>query len=154
MNAGHPPNPPRRTALYRLYDANGLLLYVGIAYDPGARFYQHSREKPWWPEVARKTVTWLGDRETAERAEVTAVRGEAPKYNRSGVERPEPAPVIADDGVQDVPATIARPLLTRLIEQTREDDLVSALTVRGRRRVYLVTPDFYERAVKALDAEA
>lgn len=59
-------------------------------------------------------------------------------------------PTIADDGVQEVPLTIARPLLTRLIEQVREDGLVSALTVRGRRRAYLVTPDFYERAVMAL----
>lgn len=59
-------------------------------------------------------------------------------------------PTIAADGVQDVPLTIARPLLTRLIEQVREDGLVSALTVRGRRRAYLVTPDFYERAVAAL----
>lgn len=59
-------------------------------------------------------------------------------------------PLIADDGVQEVPLTIARPLLTRLIEQVRENGLVSALTVRGRRRAYLVTPDFYERAIIAL----
>lgn len=55
-------------------------------------------------------------------------------------------PHIADDGVQEVPLTRARALLTRLIEQVREDGLVSALTVRGRRRAYLVTPDFYEHA--------
>lgn len=59
-------------------------------------------------------------------------------------------PLIAEDGVQEVPLTIARPLLTRLIEQVREDGLVSALTVRGRRRAYLVTPDFYDRATAAL----
>lgn len=59
-------------------------------------------------------------------------------------------PQIAEDGVQEVPLTIARPMLTRLIEQAREDDLVSALTVRGRRRAYLVTPDFYDQAVAAL----
>lgn len=56
-------------------------------------------------------------------------------------------PEIAADGVQDVPLTIARPLLTRLIEQAREEGLVSALTVRGRRRAYLVTPAFYEQAL-------
>lgn len=55
-------------------------------------------------------------------------------------------PKIAEDGVQEVPLTIARPLLTRLIEQAREDGLASALTVRGRRRAYVVTPDFYEQA--------
>ncbi|MGW2594824.1 type II toxin-antitoxin system prevent-host-death family antitoxin [Streptomyces sp. NPDC001515] len=57
-------------------------------------------------------------------------------------------PKIAADGVQEVPLTKARPLLTRLIEQAREDGLDSALTVRGRRRIYLVTPDFYERAAE------
>lgn len=57
-------------------------------------------------------------------------------------------PQIADDGVQEVALTIARPLLTRLIEQAREDDLVSALTVRGRRRAYLVTPAFFEQALE------
>jgi hypothetical protein len=62
-------------------------------------------------------------------------------------------PLIADDGVQEVPLTIARPLLSRLIEQAREGGLVSALTVRGRRRVYLVTPDFYERALAALERQ-
>ena len=59
-------------------------------------------------------------------------------------------PLIAEDGVQEVPLTIARPLLTRLIEQVREDGLVSALTVRGRRRAYLVTPEFYDQATAAL----
>ncbi|QQN79762.1 type II toxin-antitoxin system prevent-host-death family antitoxin [Streptomyces sp. XC 2026] len=62
-------------------------------------------------------------------------------------------PEIAEDGVQEVPLTIARPRLTQLIEQAREDDVVSAFTVRGRRRAYLVTPDFYERALAALDEQ-
>lgn len=55
-------------------------------------------------------------------------------------------PRIADDGIQDVPLTRARALLTRLIEQAREDGLVSAFTVRGRRRAYLVTPAAYQQA--------
>lgn len=55
-------------------------------------------------------------------------------------------PRIAEDGIQDVPLTKARALLTRLIEQVREDGLVSAFTVRGRRRAYLVTPAAYQRA--------
>lgn len=55
-------------------------------------------------------------------------------------------PRIAEDGIQEVPLTRARALLTRLIEQVREDGLVSALTVRGRRRAYLITPTAYEEA--------
>jgi hypothetical protein len=57
----------------------------------------------------------------------------------------------APDGVQEVPLTLARAVLSRLIEQAREGGVVSALTVRGRRRVLLVTPEWYERARKALD---
>ncbi|MFF1544128.1 hypothetical protein [Streptomyces sp. NPDC058291] len=56
-------------------------------------------------------------------------------------------PRIAEDGIQEVPLTRARALLTRLIEQVREDGLVSALTVRGRRRAYLVTPSAFETAL-------
>lgn len=55
-------------------------------------------------------------------------------------------PHVAHDGIQEVPLTKARALLTRLIEQVREDGLVSALTVRGRRRAYLVTPDAFQQA--------
>lgn len=55
-------------------------------------------------------------------------------------------PRITEDGIQEVPLTRARALLTRLIEQVREDGLVSALTVRGRRRAYLVTPGAFEMA--------
>lgn len=55
-------------------------------------------------------------------------------------------PRIAEDGIQEVPLTKARALLTRLIEQVREDGLVSALTVRSRRRAYLVTPSAFDTA--------
>lgn len=63
---------------------------------------------------------------------------------------PNQEPQVADDGVQEVPLTIARPLLTRMIEQVREEGLISALTIRGRRRAYLVTPEFYEQALAAI----
>jgi hypothetical protein len=57
-------------------------------------------------------------------------------------------PRIAADGVQEVPLTKARALLTRVIEQALEEGVVSALTVRSRRRVYVVTPTFYEQALE------
>ncbi|MGW3735196.1 hypothetical protein [Streptomyces sp. NPDC005148] len=56
----------------------------------------------------------------------------------------------APDGVQEVSLTDARAVLSRLIEDGREDGKVSALTVRGRRRICLVTPEFYEEAMKAM----
>lgn len=69
-----------RTALYRLYDADGRLLYVGIAQDPEKRWSQHSRTKraTWWPLVARKTVEWFPNREAADAAETIAINNEKP----------------------------------------------------------------------------
>lgn len=57
---------------------------------------------------------------------------------------------IAVDGTAEVSMTEARANLTRLIRTVREDGRVGAFTERGERRAYLVTPDFYDRAVAAL----
>lgn len=71
----------RRTALYRLYDADGQLLYIGVAYDPQQRWYSHANTAPWWPRVARREVTWYPHRPAAEDAERDAIRAEAPMFN-------------------------------------------------------------------------
>ena len=39
------------TALYRLYDDDGELLYVGITDSPGTRMAQHKAQKAWWGDV-------------------------------------------------------------------------------------------------------
>lgn len=81
------PSPPDRTALYRLYDAAGRLLYIGIAKDPKRRWSQHALEKAdsWWPDVASKTVEWLDSRKAAEEAELRAIEKEGPPYNKRDV---------------------------------------------------------------------
>lgn len=73
------------TAHYRLYDAAGIFLYTGVADNLKARFDQHKLEKPWWPEVARRTVTWYGSRRDALRAEDIAIKTEHPIHNIAGV---------------------------------------------------------------------
>lgn len=77
----------RRAALYRLFDADGQLLYIGISDVPSRRFTQHAYDKPWWPEVVRKSLEWHPDRVSVENAEALAIRSEGPKYNvrKSGV---------------------------------------------------------------------
>lgn len=72
------------TALYRLYDANDRLLYIGIARHPKFRWEQHANDKPWWHLVARKTVEWCDDRSSALNAERGATAEEKPLYDRSG----------------------------------------------------------------------
>ncbi|MER5902987.1 GIY-YIG nuclease family protein [Streptomyces mirabilis] len=75
--------PPERTALYRFYDAEDRLLYVGITSNPKARWRAHARDKYWWPEVSRKTIEWFETRKSAERIEKIEVEEESPAYNRT-----------------------------------------------------------------------
>lgn len=70
----------RPTALYRLYDADGALLYVGITCDLDQRWKAHAR-KPWWPQVADKQVQWYDNRAQAGKAEVHAIVTEEPRHN-------------------------------------------------------------------------
>lgn len=69
------------TALYRLFDAEERLLYVGISGNPPQRWNDHSAEKSWWSTVARKDVEWHESREAAAQAEAIAIRVESPLHN-------------------------------------------------------------------------
>lgn len=71
----------RPAAVYRLYDTEGTLLYIGSAYDPEDRCKAH-HNKEWWPQVARRTEEWHEDRFTAYRVETDAIRAERPTRNR------------------------------------------------------------------------
>jgi hypothetical protein len=84
----------RRTALYRLFDSAGRLLYVGITFNPSDRWRGHSGTKSWWKDVTRREVEWHTTRSAAERAETTAITDERPLYNVAGVDgETTPSPV-------------------------------------------------------------
>ncbi|SES03068.1 GIY-YIG catalytic domain-containing protein [Streptomyces qinglanensis] len=70
--------------MYRLYDAEGTLLYVGVTWAPKQRWKDHRKEMLWWPEVTDKHLTWYGTRPEAEEAELSAIQAENPLYNKSG----------------------------------------------------------------------
>lgn len=78
-----PNTPSRPAAVYRLYDADGVLLYIGSAYDPNHRCKAH-RNKPWWPLVARREEEPHGGRRSAYIAEMRAIASEAPRFNDFG----------------------------------------------------------------------
>lgn len=89
----------QRTALYRFYDADERLLYVGITNDPWRRWRQHVQEKAWYPQVKHQAVTWYDSRITAEMAERVAIRHERPCFNIAGAVRPveEEAPEMPEE---------------------------------------------------------
>ena len=70
------------TDLYRYYDADGRLLYIGISLNAVARATQHRADKHWWNDVARMTVEKIpGDRRHALEVERRAIRDEGPLHN-------------------------------------------------------------------------
>lgn len=73
-----------RTALYRFFNADERLLYIGISGDPDYRWGQHKADKPWIGEVAMRVIEWLPTRAEAEAAELAAIRTERPLYNHKG----------------------------------------------------------------------
>ena len=74
----------RPTALYRFFDENDRLLYVGITTNDDARFQQHKSTATWWPNKRWVTVEWFPDRATAEDAERLAIRNEGAAHNVNG----------------------------------------------------------------------
>lgn len=71
----------RATALYRHFDLNGELLYVGITNHPQLRWMQHRETSPWAWLVAETSIRWLPDRRSAAAAERRAIRTEQPLFN-------------------------------------------------------------------------
>lgn len=84
-----------RTALYRLYDADDQLLYVGITNMPNVRLAAH-RGRGWWHQVARTEVEWYETRQPAAQAEVRAIQEEWPLYNVTNSPRRSPIRYIPD----------------------------------------------------------
>lgn len=70
-----------RTALYRIFAAEGRLLYVGVSYLPDRRLEQHAATKFWWTEVGEVEVEWFANRDEAEAAERDAIHHENPEHN-------------------------------------------------------------------------
>lgn len=75
------PLPPRKTAVYRFYDADRTLLYVGRTPAPVDRFHEHRDTKPWWKEVTHHSIAWWNTPEQALAKEEFAIKDEWPLYN-------------------------------------------------------------------------
>lgn len=92
-----------KTSLYRHFDTNGQLLYVGISKGVMARISGHQRDSGWFWDIATITLQTFSTREEALYAEAVAIRDENPKYNkarpvpvapglREEIEQPEESP--------------------------------------------------------------
>ena len=72
-----------RHYVYRLYDADDRLLYVGCTRRFAKRLQEHMRDKEWAAQIDRWTISDpYPNRDEARAAEAAAIRDEAPRHNR------------------------------------------------------------------------
>ena len=71
------------TELYRHYDENGMLLYVGISLSTTTRLSQHKAHSRWFSKIDTIKVVHYTSRKAALAAEKRAIKSEGPKYNKA-----------------------------------------------------------------------
>lgn len=72
------------TTLYRFFDENDTLLYVGITIFMPQRARQHAKNSEWHRFATRAELEHFESREEALQAESIAIRTERPAYNIAG----------------------------------------------------------------------
>jgi predicted GIY-YIG superfamily endonuclease len=70
------------TALYRCFDEDGKLLYVGISMSALNRLQQHKDTSIWFENARRIEVEYYRSREYALKAEKEAIKTEKPRFNK------------------------------------------------------------------------
>lgn len=73
--------PPGQEFLYLLRDSHGVLLYVGITWNPFVRWTYHSKTKPWWNLVARAEIYLCADMDHARQEETRWIKSAGPLHN-------------------------------------------------------------------------
>jgi predicted GIY-YIG superfamily endonuclease len=124
------------TAVYRLYDADDNLIYVGISDSLGIRFGTHSRRE-WWPRVVRYTLSWHEHRRQALAEEAKAITHELPAENLM-VPVSALVPDFAADQLVDYTPEPSKPRREKgsgaLYQRTSDGRWIGAITVRGKRK--------------------
>ncbi|MGW8936004.1 GIY-YIG nuclease family protein [Gordonia terrae] len=112
--------------LYRFFDENRRLLYIGITMNPPARFRQHHAGKVWWHTVTTITLESFSSRVQLASAERAAILLERPLHNIAGNShgrlRPEMCPACDKPSWYDPVADVYRhELSTKPIHELPRD---------------------------------
>jgi predicted GIY-YIG superfamily endonuclease len=70
-----------KTCLYRAFDREKRLLYVGISLNWNNRLKQHAKGSLWFVDVTEIGIEWFDTRDEALSAEADAIKREKPEYN-------------------------------------------------------------------------
>lgn len=69
------------TALYRHYDKDDNLLYIGVSISSIGRYQSHRSQSHWAKDITTMTTEWFDSERLALRAEKKAIKSEKPIYN-------------------------------------------------------------------------
>lgn len=70
------------TAVYRLRDEAGTLIYVGVSVHPPDRYDEHAHQD-WWEHVYSVEEEWFPTRAEAMAVELQVIRTEQPRCNKA-----------------------------------------------------------------------
>lgn len=111
----------RPTTLYRMYDEQDRMIYVGITCNVTNRMRAHQAEKPWWADVCRIEMERYPNQPAARAVEAKIIQTVAPVHNGGGgvyrtrqtirnVDDSEPSPVTTDPSLGHIGSvTVTRP---------------------------------------------
>lgn len=78
-------------SLYRMYNEENDLLYVGVSWSPLTRFGRHGCQSVWFNEVATIKIERFPCEGSCREAESVAIQMEFPRYNKN-----KPKPISAE----------------------------------------------------------
>lgn len=82
LPVSHCTGTSRPTSVYRYYDKNSILIYVGITSAATGRQRQHNMDKEWWKYVHHQSVEHFPDRAHAHKREVELINKFRPPFNK------------------------------------------------------------------------
>jgi predicted GIY-YIG superfamily endonuclease len=104
--------------LYRMFDANEQLLYIGLTNNPKGRFGRHRDTKDWFAQVSRIQLEIFDSRQELVDAERAAIAAEKPLHNivhnREALAEQEEAEFFEEEDYEDRLMGVA---LSRLITE-------------------------------------
>jgi predicted GIY-YIG superfamily endonuclease len=74
--------PTHKTTLYRAFNSQDELLYVGISYDFLSRLKEHRHTSKWHKLAVKVTLEHFDTRQEAEQSELQAIQNEKPLFNK------------------------------------------------------------------------
>jgi hypothetical protein len=131
---------PDPTSVYKYYDQNNLLLYVGITRRGVVRNREHNASKEWWQFVVRQDVEHYPHRLAAEERERHLIRAFRPPFNKQHNPDHEELRAIyfaaGRERISLVPSDARK-----ILAQVHHKLPLHCIDIRGARAVYACRPE-------------